>query len=211
MTDPLPDGRGSVSGSNYAAPFPSRARQQVVLGFFRRLFSLRWLILTAVAALLAFQLFVPPIIGLSDQGDFGRMIGRFGYGPQDKSMPLSAGFVQAKYVRDPSIRIPVLEQAGPEYLFTGTAIALSKIFSKGVLDIRVVGLVHAVAFLFAFAWLLRVTGPITWIVPAIAFTDVGYVAYWNSFYTEPATCIAFILLPPKASPCPADKQFPRGG
>ena len=85
-------------------------------------------------------------------------------------------------------------------------------FSKGVLDITVVGFVHFVAFLAAFAWLLSVTGPLTWIVALIALTDVGYVAYWNSFYTEPATCIAFRFYcsPPKASPCPADKQFPRG-
>src|ERR1700677_1528860 len=96
---------------------------------------------SAVAAILAFQLFVPPIIGLSDQGDFGRMIGRFGYGPAVKSMPLSAGFVQAKYVRDPSARIPILEQAGPEYLFVGSAVALSKLFSKGVLEIRMVGFI----------------------------------------------------------------------
>ena len=78
---------------------------------------LRWLVFSAVAALLALQLFIPPIVGLSDQGDFGRMIGRFGYGPADKTLPLSAGFVQAKYVRDPSTRIPSLEQAGPEYFF----------------------------------------------------------------------------------------------
>ena len=155
----------------------------------------RWVVLSAVAIILAFQLFIPPIIGLSDQGDFGRMIGRFGYGPADKSMPLSAGFVQPKYVRDPSTRIPILEQAGPEYLFVGTAVALNKLISKdGSLDIRVVGFVHAIAFLAAFTWLLRVTGPITCIVAAIALTDVGYVAYWNSFYTEPATCIFLLLL-----------------
>ena len=158
------------------------------------------LIFLTVAAILAFQLFIPPIIGLSDQGDFGRMIGRFGYGPQVKSIPLSAGFVQSKYVRDPSTRIPILEQAGPEYLFVGTAVALSQIFSKGVLDVRLLGFVHVVAFLTAFAWLLRVTGPITWIVTAIALTDVGYVAYWNSFYTEPATCIAFLLLAAESIP-----------
>jgi hypothetical protein len=155
---------------------------------------LRWLVFSVVAAILAFQLFVPPIVGLSDQGDFGRMIGRFGYGPADKSVPLSAGFVQAKYVRDPSTRIPILEQAGPEYLFVGSAVALSRLVSNGVLDIRMVGFVHFLAFLAAFAWLLRVTGPITWIVAAIALTDIGYAAYWNSFYTEPATCIVFLLL-----------------
>jgi hypothetical protein len=157
--------------------------------------ALRWLVLGAATALVALQLFVPPIVGLSDQGDFRRMIGRFGYGPEDKLMPLTAGFVQAKYVPDPSSRIPAFEQAGPEYLFVGSAIALNRLISKdGSLDIRMIGFVHAVAFLAAFVWLLRVTGPLTWMVALIALTDIGYVAYWNSFYTEPATCIAFLLL-----------------
>lgn len=155
----------------------------------------RWLVLAAVAAILVWQLFIPPVIGLSDQGDFGRMIGRFGYGPADRSTPLSAGFVQGKYVRDPSARILALEQFGPEYLFVSSAVALNKIVSRdGTLDIRVMGFTHVIAFLAAFAWLLRATVPVVWIAAAIAFTDVGYAAYWNSFYTEPATCIFLLLL-----------------
>jgi hypothetical protein len=156
---------------------------------------IRGIVLAIAGALVGWQLFVPPIIGLSDQGDFGRMIGRFGYAPADQSASLFDAFVQPKYVRDPSARVPSLEQFGPEYLFVGSAVALNKIISRsGMLDIRVIGFVHWLAFLAAFAWLLRSTGPVVWIAALIVLTDVGYAAYWNSFYTEPATCIFFILL-----------------
>ena len=55
------------------------------------------------------------------------------------------------------------------------------------------------AFLYAFYRLLVVTGPLRagpliWILALLALTDVGYVAYWNSFYAEPASCIFFFLL-----------------
>jgi hypothetical protein len=154
----------------------------------------RWGVLAAVAGILGVQLFVPPIVGLSDQGDFARMIGRFGYGPEDKGSIWDA-FVKRKYVPDPSFRYPTLEQPGSEYLFVGPAVALSKLFSAdGKLDIRLMGLVHIAAFLAAFGYLVWATPPLVWLAGLFILTDVGYAAYWNSFYAEPASCIFLILL-----------------
>ena len=156
-------------------------------------------VLAAAAAILVYQLFVPPIVGLADQGDFGKMIGRFGYHKEDRSTSLWA-YLDAKYVPDPNGREPRTEQATPEYALVGTAILLNHLVSKdGTLDIVVMGLVHAAAFLAVFAWLLRVTQPffghrILWLAALLALTDVGYAAYWNSFYSEPASHLLFLLL-----------------
>lgn len=147
----------------------------------------------AAAAILSFQLFVPPIIGLSDQGDFARMIGRFGYAPEDKSSFWDA-YVKRKYVRDPAFRYPKLEQPSSEYLFVGAAVLVSKLAPDGKLDIRLMGFIHMAAFLTAFWYLLRSTPPVVWLVSLLILTDVGYVAYWNSFYAEPASCIFLLLL-----------------
>lgn len=161
---------------------------------------LRYAVLAVAAGIVAFQVLVPPIVGLADQGDFARMIGRFGYGPEDKSPDLKFMYVVPKYVPDPSFRYPEWEQFNSEYLFTGSAVALNHAISKdGKLDITVMGLVHALAFLAAFARLLRVTqrlrfAPLIWIALLIILTDAAYTAYWNSFYAEPASCIFFILL-----------------
>src|SRR5580700_6165601 len=90
--------------------------------------ALRWGVLAAAAGILGFQLFVPPIVGLSDQGDFARMIGRFGYGPEDKTSIWDA-YVKRKYIQDPGFRYPLLEQPSSEYLFVGSAVALNKLVS----------------------------------------------------------------------------------
>ena len=160
--------------------------------------KLVWIVIVAAAAILGFQLFIPPIVGLADQGDFARIIGRFGYAAEDKSATIA--FVARKYAPDPSARSVGWEQPSSEYLFAGTAILLNKLFSRdGKLDITIIGAVHALVFLAAFARLLIVTkhyraAPLFWIVALIALTDVGYAAYWNSFYAEPASCIFFLLL-----------------
>lgn len=164
-----------------------------------RLLALRWGVWAAAVAILTFQLFFPPIVGLSDQGDFARIIGRFGYGPEDKT-PIWSAFVKRKYVPDLSARYPTLEQPSSEYLFTGFAVASNKLISRdGKLDIRWMGLVHVTAFLAAFGYLLKATAPLRtapliWIASLLVLTDVGYAAYWNSFFSEPASCIFLVLV-----------------
>jgi hypothetical protein len=161
---------------------------------------LRWALLAAAAAIVAYQVMAPPIVGLADQGDFARMIGRFGYGPEDQSPDLKFMYVVRKYVPDPHFRYPGWEQFNSEYLFVGTAVALNRLISTdGKLDVVVVGLVHGLAFLCAFARLLWVTrrfrtAPLLWTAGLVVLTDAAYTAYWNSFYAEPAMCIFFLLL-----------------
>ena len=161
---------------------------------------LRWAILAAAAGMIACQVIFPPIVGLADQGDFARMIYRFGYGPEDKSPDLKFMYVARKYAPDPHFRYPDWEQFNSEYLFVGTAVALNGMVSRdGKLDVVVIGLVHSLAFLCAFARLLWVTrlsraAPLLWIAGLMVLTDAAYTAYWNSFYAEPALCIFFLLL-----------------
>jgi hypothetical protein len=161
--------------------------------------KLYWAVLAAAGAILTYQLFIPPVVGLADQGDFVRTIGRFSYGPQHHGS-LEYAYVEPKFIPDPRYRSPYWEQANSEYLFVGAALALNKLVSKdGALDITVAGLVHALAFLAAFARLLWVTRrdrahALLWIGALVALTDAGYAVYWNSFYAEPASCIFFLLL-----------------
>ena len=158
----------------------------------------RWGVIAAAAAILVYQLFIPPIVGLADQGDFGRVIARFGYGREDTSIVYAN--VEKTYVLDPKARVPGLEQACPEYVLVGAAVLLNLLISKdGKLDIVVMGLVHAVVFLAVFAWLLRATQAffvhrLLWIAALLVLTDVGYAAYWNSFFAEPSSHILFLLL-----------------
>lgn len=157
-------------------------------------------VLAAAGAILAYQLFIPPVIGLADQSDFKRTIGRFGYGAVHSDGSLNIAFVEPKYVPNPSFRQPAWDQFTSEYLFVGTALLFNMLLSKdGSLDVTVIGLVHALAFLAVFVRFLFVTRSchariLLWIGALIIFTDVGYVSYWNSFYMEPASGLFALLL-----------------
>ncbi|MGH9593211.1 MAG: hypothetical protein ACRD5L_08975 [Bryobacteraceae bacterium] len=157
-------------------------------------------IVLAAAAILGYQLFVPPIIGLADQGDFRRTIGKFGYGPEHGGS-LNIAWVERKYVPSQNFRSRPWEQVSSEYLFTGAAVLLDRLVSRdGNFDLVVMGFVHAIIFLAIFARFLFVTRDLRarwflWLGALVVFTDIGYTAYWNSFYEEPASGLfAFLLL-----------------
>lgn len=104
--------------------------------FEKRMPRVRTGIIALITAILTYQLFVLPIVGLANQGDFARIIGRFGYGPEDKSDLTKYKFLTRKYVPDPSARIPALEQFTSEYFFVASALLLNQVVSKdGKLDI----------------------------------------------------------------------------
>jgi len=156
-------------------------------------------VMAAAAAILIYQLFIPPITGLADQGDFIRTIRRFGYGPEHGQDYLYK-YVERKFAPDRAARDRYWEEANSEYPFVAAALLLNKLISKdGKLDITVMGLVHMLVFLVVFAYLLRVTArhrayALIWILALVVLTDAGYAVYWNSFYAEPASCIFFLLL-----------------
>ena len=159
-----------------------------------------WIIVALAAVLVGWQLFVPPIIGLADQGDFVRVLGPTGYAPQPKGPEHKYFYLTRKFVWDPSYREPRWEQITSEFIPITLALALNRAFSNlAAFDITTVGFVHALLFLTAFARLLYVTRSlsryrIVWAAMLLILTDVGYVAYWNSLYTEPASCLWFLFL-----------------
>jgi len=159
-----------------------------------------WIVTVAAVTILILQLFVPPIVGLADQNDFQRVIGVFGYGAEPGPVPYVFAWVAPKYIPGPNFRAPGLEHFSSEYLFAGAAVLLNKLISRdGKLDIEIIGLIHALAFLAAFLRLLFVTRrfaarPLIWVSALVILTDVGYVEYWNTFYREPASCIFGLLL-----------------
>jgi len=143
---------------------------------------------------------VPPVLGLADQGDFARVVGRFGYGPlvSNELSDRLYYFVNRIYVPDPGFRFPNWEFFTSEYLSTAAAVALAH---GGPLDIRVVGALNLGVLLgvvWLLAWgafrLLSLSGRI-----ALAFItlfilgDTAYAVYLNSFYTETATLLYLLL------------------
>jgi len=153
-----------------------------------------WACLAAVACALAFQLLVPPIIGLSDNGDFAREIGYFRYGPVQRVPPVRWTYVAPTYSRQKDVRQPLYEQLTSDFLFVAPAVWISRLTPGQTLPITLVGLLHAAGMLAALGRLFFVTRQLhghtlLWIGAAIVLTDVGYAAYANSFFAEAASGI----------------------
>jgi hypothetical protein len=158
-------------------------------------------VLAVAAAILSVQLFMPPVIGLADNRDYERVIGYAGFqhttaDPAERYF----SFVRTKY----AVVAPGWFRGG--YLSSETLLAFAArgvhTLSSGgpVFDLRLLGAIHAALFLLALALLVhacRDLEPAAQIAVAVLlvffFTDVGYVAPFNSFYSQTASLL-FLLL-----------------
>lgn len=159
--------------------------------------SVSELLLTAgVAACVAFQLFVPPSIGLANNGDFGKMIGRFSLGPDDWVPPQENDYLTTRWVYDQRNHW-VSDNRSSELIPIFAALYIGWQFSSHEFDIRILGAIHALLWIGCFAAFLPLLRPLPgWrryavaIAALLIFTDVSYVAYCNSFYTDAAAFLS---------------------
>lgn len=149
------------------------------------------LLFTAAAVILFWQLILPPVVGVANNGDFSRTYGIF-----HLTMPIAdeTRFADVHYQFDPRV-----DYFGgfysSEILLLPPALALNAVFSKdGAFDIRFLGILHAALFLAAFWLLLPLLDHWIFAVLSLAiFGDVMYVAYLNSFYSD-VSAYLFLLL-----------------
>ncbi len=162
----------------------------------------RWLgpvILAGVAGILAHQLLFRPIVGLADNGDFVRITEPLGLVPADAPPPAERYFlfVWPRYLF--GAEAPARYRSS-EILLARVARTLAKLSSGGRrFDLRWMGAVHAAALLGAFVVFWRGSANLPLLAraaaigfAAFAFTDVGYVAPLDSFYTQ-AGSLVFLL------------------
>lgn len=147
----------------------------------------------AAIVVLGIQLFIPPRVGLANNGDFSRIIGVFGLGAPSED---EYAYADLKYRFDPRYRW----QAGyysSETLLAAASVGLNSLFSKpGVFDLRWMGFLHGLLLVLSLYLLqplladmssLRRT--ILSISVVFAFGDFMYSSYLNSsIWTRPPTC-----------------------
>jgi hypothetical protein len=157
----------------------------------------RRVFLFAAGAILFYQLIVPPVVGLADNGDFVKVIGRFDLHGR---VYLTGRFVDTVYEFRPDMHW-VSDFYSLEIALAHAALWLNALLSKdGNFDLRCIGAVHGALFLVA-VWLFA---PLVgderrwarWAMYALAlfvYCDMMYVSSLNSFYMdEPA--YLFLLL-----------------
>jgi len=176
---------------------PSEAARRV-----GRFFSLERTVTIAVVAIVCWQLFVPPILGLADNGDFARLTVFFDltHAPTDRA-DRYFGFLTRHYVVDAAEarRYSPPGFISSELLFIAGPVAINRLLGKTSFDLLELG-----AVMLSFSRLLPsfccslpkpFAGPVRTsaiIIGAIAFTDIAYIAYFNSFYGESATFLLFM-------------------
>ena len=151
---------------------------------------------------MGYQLFVPPFVGLADNGDFSRVAEPLGiFPPPEIGNAAFFDWIVPQYRFDPKrIWFHGLCCYSSETLFGIGSLPIGLLISPpGQFDLRAIGIANLIGFLVAFRLLLLALRPLP---PALAisggllllaiFTDVAYVSYFNSFYTEPAALIFFV-------------------
>jgi hypothetical protein len=139
----------------------------------------------------------PPLVGLADSGDFERMLpwGALQYPPMaanDKYF----GWVVGKFgfAGDPLWAVGAYPSS--EAIFVKLSAWACSLWQEAYFDVRWLGALHALAFLAAAALLAAGWGKAARLssgalLPGflLLFCDIGYGAYFNSFYSEAASLI----------------------
>jgi hypothetical protein len=156
---------------------------------------------SVAAVILSIQLFVPPIVGLADNRDYERVMGYAGFQhTTDVYGERYFSFLRTRY----AVVSPGWFRGGyhsSETLLAFVARYVHLAFAKHPLfDIRLLGAIHAALLLLSLAGLIRacrgLAVPTQALVAALlvfVFTDVGYAAPFNSFYSQTASLL-FLLL-----------------
>jgi hypothetical protein len=166
----------------------------------RRTFEVALLALAGAA--LAFQLLLPPIVGLANNGDFSRVAEPLGiFPPEEIGAAAYFDWVVPQYRFDTSrLWFHGLCCYSSQTLFVILAVPVGVLISPpGGFDLRAIGIVNVLGFLAA-TWLLVLASRPLHPAPRAAagllfvhaFTDVSYATYFNSLYTEPAALIFFL-------------------
>ena len=164
-------------------------------GVFKRPSLWIFVVLSAAALILLWQLFVPPVIGIADNSDFGKLIARY-----DLGSPASFTYIANRYQFDRRYRYQS-DFYSSELLLIQSALALNKVLSKdGSFDLRVMGFVHAALYLAALALFLpllaRLPPAVRIVFCALVlfmFCDVMYVSYLNTFYMDVIALLAMLF------------------
>ncbi len=147
--------------------------------------------------ILLYQMFIPPVVGLADNGDFVRIMDKVGIQASDTK----------EYMANINLRFPIKFHynikgyQSSELIFVITSILINSITSKdGMFHLLTLGSVHLVVLLACLAvvayGISRAVPRLKWVIYAcilIFFTDVGYISYLNSIYSEPASYIFLTL------------------
>ena len=157
----------------------------------------------AAAAIITVLLFVSPIIGMEDNGDFSRATYAQGlYDLPENSEILYDGYFIKEYGIMQYFNEYKSTVKTSQFLLIQPAILLDRLLTGNddVFDIRFLGLLHMVYFLVVLFFLVEYLTHRLSLISSLAiaavcvfmFADTGYIAYFNSFFSEPLAYVSLL-------------------
>lgn len=167
-------------------------------------YSIAIIVLVIIGAILLNTLFIYPILGKSDNGDFGRLTYYGGLcNINNEYHKIYDGFIHIYYsISSPSLFVPFNTDWVSGTILLKVAVFISLFvhnFHNSLFDIRYLAFVYSIIFFIGiflilnfkkFSPLLKLTAGIFII---LFFTDTSYLEYFNSFFGEAGT-IVFLFL-----------------
>ncbi|MBB6638258.1 hypothetical protein [Cohnella thailandensis] len=164
-----------------------------------------------IAALMASLLIVSlimtsPIVGVADNGDFARVMGASGIAPLDPSESYGERYFRHAHSHYAYGTFLSGGYVSTHVLLVALSGLLSRLLLEPVYDIRCLGLLYTIAILFAILLLVRhmpelktrkgtvLLSSAFSIALALVFLDIGYLAYFQSFFGEPYAMVAMLLM-----------------
>ncbi|WP_446686429.1 glycan biosynthesis hexose transferase WsfD [Paenibacillus hodogayensis] len=157
--------------------------------------------MVAAAAVMVYVLFVKPIVGIADNGDFLRIMTSAGLDYLDPNLSYEDKYF-GNFIREfKMIPLGIGGYASTQVPLVIIATWLNKLtHSRDVFDMRYMAVVYGIMLLAAF-WVasryhrsLPLAGRIALaILLVVVFADVGYTGYFNSLFGEPVSFV-FLLL-----------------
>ena len=174
--------------------YPTMRKRWLRLDRFERV------VLLIAAIIMVYQVAIPPIVGVFDNGDFWKVMAAAGFRHVSEKPEDMHVFVNSKFLFGKPNLLKT-DYISSETLIARIARVIGPIFSKDRLfDIRVLGLMHATLLLLGLVLIIsahsKLQTPSRWVLALMLvwiFTDVGYVAFFNSFYSQTASPLFLIL------------------
>jgi hypothetical protein len=170
--------------------------------FAKRLATIEVAAVFLAAIILFYILIIEPVIGVADNGDFYRMM-------KPAGLEYLSEEPYGKYFHYVNREYKMVESKISDYAYFSTGIILVKAArtvntllgqKKELFDIRFLSLLYICIFLISVYLLIKhgkkgnhLSDVLMTVLLIFVFTDIGYTAYFNSFYGE-AVVFVFLLL-----------------
>lgn len=149
-------------------------------------------------------LFIPPYIGMADDGSYESTINPLGiYHIEESRDDIYFNYYTKNYMLMPEDHADDTPVSGLKIVVIA-AKALDTLFTHdSYFDLRFLALIYALLFLPAFFLILKTSlcyvrhfteRIVVSVLALFIFTDVSYIAYFGSFYTDPLVYIAFLYI-----------------